>query len=161
MKMIEFKSIIHSYKLKRKIAKDLYGKRDELTLLLNEFNNMKCTVTSEKKKNNILSRLQLIYQNMKLDKQYPIPVSFNNKLFERLEKESLQTIEDGVTCLYLMLDINYEKIKQYGSNTSRSFVPLSQSSICLADCICLTGFVLGLLGAISFGGFMLSICSIT
>lgn len=98
---------------------------------------------------------------MKLDKQYPIPVSFNNKLFERLEKESLQTIEDGVTCLYLMLDINYEKIKQYGSNTSRSFVPLSQSSICLADCICLTGFVLGLLGAISFGGFMLSICSIT
>ncbi|MDJ1476026.1 homoserine dehydrogenase [Bacillus sp. LS15-K4] len=159
--MIEFKSIIHSYKLKRKIAKDLYGKRDELTLLLNEFNNMKCTVTSEKKKNNLLSRLQLIYQNMKLDKQYPLPVVFNNKLLERVEKESLHTIEDGVTCLHFMLDMNYEKIKQYGSSTSRSFVPLSQSSICLADCICLTGFVLGLLGAISIGGFMLSICSIT
>ncbi|RKF52361.1 homoserine dehydrogenase [Bacillus wiedmannii] len=161
MKMIEFKSIIHSYKLKRKIAKDLYGKRDELTMLLNELNNMKCTVTSEKKKNNLLSRLQLIYQNMKLDKQYPLPVVFNNKLLERVEKESLHTIEDGVTCLHFMLDMNYEKIKQYGSSTSRSFVPLSQSSICLADCICLTGFVLGLLGAISIGGFMLSICSIT
>ncbi len=48
--MIEFKSIIHSYKLKRKIAKDLYGKRDELTMLLNELNNIKCTVTSEKRK---------------------------------------------------------------------------------------------------------------
>ncbi|OJD60015.1 homoserine dehydrogenase [Bacillus sp. N35-10-4] len=161
MKMIEFKSIIHSYKLKRKIAKDLYGKRDELTLLLNEFNNMKCTVISEKKKNNILSHLQLIYQNMKLDKQYPIPFAFNNKLLEQLEKESLHTIEDGVRCLHFMLEMNYEKIKQYGSSTSRSFVPLSQSSICLADCICFTGFVLGLLGAISFGGFMLSICSIT
>ncbi|WP_176518905.1 homoserine dehydrogenase [Bacillus wiedmannii] len=159
--MIEVKSIIHSYKLKRKIAKDLYGKRDELTMLLNELNNMKCTVTSEKKKKNLLSRLQLIYQNMKLDKLYPLPVAFNSKLLERLEKESLHTIEDGVNCLYLMLDMNYEKIKQYGSSTSRSFVPLSQSSICLADCICLTGFVLGLLGAISFGGFMLSICSIT
>ncbi|WP_237981793.1 homoserine dehydrogenase [Bacillus thuringiensis] len=159
--MIEFKSIIHSYKLKRKIAKDLYGKRDELTMLLNELNNMKCTVTSEKKKNNLLSRLQFIYQNMKLDKQYPLPVVFNNKLLERVEKESLHTIEDGVTCLHFMLDLNYEKIKQYGSSTSRSFVPLSQSSICLADCICLTGFVLGLLGAISIGGFMLSICSIT
>ncbi|PFE15591.1 homoserine dehydrogenase [Bacillus cereus] len=161
MKMIEFKSIIHSYKLKRKIAKDLYGKRDELTMLLNELNNMKCTVTSEKKKNNLLSRLQFIYQNMKIDKQYPLPVVFNNKLLERVEKESLHTIEDGVTCLHFMLDMNYEKIKQYGSSTSRSFVPLSQSSICLADCICLTGFVLGLLGAISIGGFMLSICSIT
>ncbi|WP_176518844.1 homoserine dehydrogenase [Bacillus wiedmannii] len=159
--MIEVKSIIHSYKLKRKIAKDLYGKRDELTMLLNELNNMKCTVTSEKKKKNLLSRLQLIYQNMKLDKLYPLPVAFNSKLLERLEKESLHTIEDGVNCLYLMLDMNYEKIKQYGSSTSRSFVPLSQSSICLADCICLTGFILGLLGAISFGGFMLSICSIT
>ncbi|HDR8184108.1 TPA: homoserine dehydrogenase [Bacillus thuringiensis] len=159
--MIEFKSIIHSYKLKRKIAKDLYGKRDELTMLLNELNNMKCTVTSEKKKNNLLSRLQLIYQNMKLDKQYPLPFVFNHKLLERVEKKSLHTIEDGVTCLHFMLDMNYEKIKQYGSSTSRSFVPLSQSSICLADCICLTGFVLGLLGAISIGGFMLSICSIT
>ncbi|AIY78364.1 hypothetical protein NT98_3046 [Bacillus cereus] len=130
-------------------------------MLLNELNNMKCTVTSEKKKNNILSRLELIYQNMKLDKLYHIPVSVNNELFERVEKESLHTIEDGVNCLHYMLDMNYEKIKQYGSNTSRSFVPLSQSSICLADCICFTGFVLGLLGAISFGGFMLSICSIT
>lgn len=98
---------------------------------------------------------------MKIDKQYPLPVVFNNKLLERVEKESLHTIEDGVTCLHFMLDMNYEKIKQYGSSTSRSFVPLSQSSICLADCICLTGFVLGLLGAISIGGFMLSICSIT
>lgn len=53
--------------------------------------------------------------------------------------------EDGVTCLHFMLDINYEKIKQYGSSTSRSFVLLSQSSICLADCICLTGFVIGLI----------------
>ncbi|EMI9089754.1 TPA: homoserine dehydrogenase [Bacillus cereus] len=159
--MIEFKSIIHSYKIKRKIAKDLYGKRDELTMLLNELNNMKCTVTSEKKKNNLLSRLELIYQNMKLDKLYPLPVAFNSKLLERLEKESLHTIEDGVTCLHFMLDMNYEKIKQYGSSTSRSFVPLSQSSICLADCICLTGFVIGLIGAISFAGLMLSICSIT
>lgn len=33
--------------------------------------------------------------------------------------------EDGVTCLHFMLDINYEKIKQYGSSTSRSFVPIS------------------------------------
>ncbi|HDR8243285.1 TPA: homoserine dehydrogenase [Bacillus cereus] len=161
MNMVELKSIFHSYKVKRKIAKDLYGKRDELTLLLNEFNNMKCTVTSEKKKNNILSRLQLIYQNIKLDKQYPLSVSFDSKLLERLEKESLHTIEDGVTCLHLMLDMNYEKIKQYGSSTSGSFVPLSQSSICLADCICLTGFIVGLLGVISFGGFMLSICSTT
>ncbi|EOP10794.1 MULTISPECIES: hypothetical protein [Bacillus] len=159
--MIEFKSIIHSYKIKRKIAKDLYGKRDELTMLLNELNNMKCTVTSEKKKNNLLSRLELIYQNMKLDKLYPLPVAFNSKLLERLEKESLHTIEDGVTCLHFMLDMNYEKIKKYGSSTSRSFVPLSQSSICLADCICLTGFVIGLIGAISFAGLMLSICSIT
>lgn len=47
---------------------------------------MKCTVTSEKKKNIILSRLQLMYQNMELDKQYPLPVAFNNKLLERLEK---------------------------------------------------------------------------
>ncbi|HDR8453006.1 TPA: homoserine dehydrogenase, partial [Bacillus cereus] len=118
-------------------------------------------VTSEKKKNNILSRLQLIYQNMKSDKQYPLAVAFDSKLLERLEKEPLHTIEDGVTCLHLMLDVNYEKIKQYGSSTSRSFVPLSQSSICLADCICLTGVVVGLLGAISFGGLLLSICSIT
>lgn len=131
-----------------------------MTLLLNEFNKMKCTVTSEKKKNNILSRLQLIYQNMKLDKQYPLSVAFDSKLLERLEKEPLHTIEDGVTCLHLMLDVNYEKIKQYGSSTSRSFVPLSQSSICLADCICLTGVVVGLLGAISFWGLLLSICSI-
>ncbi|MGM1745634.1 homoserine dehydrogenase, partial [Bacillus cereus group sp. BceL177] len=121
----------------------------------------KCTVTSEKKKNNILSRLQLIYQNMKSDKQYPLAVAFDSKLLEQLEKEPLHTIEDGVTCLHLMLDVNYEKIKQYGSSTSRSFVPLSQSSICLADCICLTGVVVGLLGAISFGGLLLSICSIT
>lgn len=132
-----------------------------MTLLLNEFNKMKCTVTSEKKKNNILSRLQLIYQNMKSDKQYPLAVAFDSKLLEQLEKEPLHTIEDGVTCLHLMLDVNYEKIKQYGSSTSRSFVPLSQSSICLADCICLTGVVVGLLGAISFGGLLLSICSIT
>ncbi|MGM2147499.1 homoserine dehydrogenase, partial [Bacillus cereus group sp. BceL101] len=124
-------------------------------------NKMKCTVTSEKKKNNILSRLQLIYQNMKSDKQYPLAVAFDSKLLEQLEKEPLHTIEDGVTCLHLMLDVNYEKIKQYGSSTSRSFVPLSQSSICLADCICLTGVVVGLLGAISFGGLLLSICSIT
>lgn len=48
--MIELKSIIHSYKLKRKIARDLYGNRDELTLLLNEFNKMKHTVTCEKRK---------------------------------------------------------------------------------------------------------------
>lgn len=48
--MIEIKSIIHSYKLKRRIARDLYGTRDELTILLNEFNNMKCTVVSEKRK---------------------------------------------------------------------------------------------------------------
>lgn len=114
-----------------------------------------------KEENNILSRLQLIYQNMKSDKQYPLAVAFDSKLLERLEKESVHTIEDGVTCLHLMLDMNYEKIKQYGSGTSRSFVPLSQSSICLADCICLTGFVVGLLGTISFGGLLLSICSIT
>ncbi|MDA1760549.1 homoserine dehydrogenase [Bacillus cereus] len=161
MNMVELKSIIHSYKLKRKIAKDLYGKRDELTLLLNEFNKMKCTVTSEKKKKNILSRLQLMYQNMKLDKQYPLSAVFDSRLLDRLEKESLHTIEEGVTCLHFMLEMNYEKIKQYGSSTSRSFVPLSQSSICLADCICLTGVVVGLLGAISFGGLLLSICSIT
>ncbi|MCU5739440.1 homoserine dehydrogenase, partial [Bacillus mobilis] len=43
--MIELKSIIHTYKLKRKIARDLYGNRDELTLLLNECNKMKHTVT--------------------------------------------------------------------------------------------------------------------
>ncbi len=119
-------------------------------MLLNELNYMKSTVTSEQKKDNILSRLELIYQNMKLDKLYPLPVACNSKLLERLEKESLHTIEDGVNCLHYMLDMNYEKIKQYASNNSRSFVPLSQSSICLADCICLTGFVLGLLGAISF-----------
>ncbi|KMP90973.1 homoserine dehydrogenase [Bacillus wiedmannii] len=161
MKMIELKSIIHSYKLKRKIARDLYGNRDELTLLLNEFNKMKHTVTCEKKKNNILSRLQLSYQHMKLDKRYPLPITFNSKLLDQLEKESLYSIEEGIACLQLMLDMNYEKIKQYGSSTSRSFVPLSQSSICLADCICITGFVLGLLGAIIFGGLVLSVCSIT
>ncbi|TCJ78062.1 UNVERIFIED_ORG: hypothetical protein EDC93_111118 [Bacillus cereus] len=156
--MIELKSMIHAYKLKRKIARDLYGNRDELTLLFNECNKMKHTVTCEKKKNNTLSRLQLIYQNMKLDKRYPLPITFNSKLLERLEKESLHSIEEGIACLQLMLDINYEKIKQYGSSTSRSFVPLSQSSICLADCVCITGFVLGLLGAVTFGGFMLSVC---
>ena len=86
---------------------------------------MKCTVTSEKKKNIILSRLQLMYQNMELDKHYPLPAAFNNKLLERLEKESLHTIEDGVTCLHFMLDMNYEKIKQYRLSTSRSFFPLS------------------------------------
>ncbi|EMY4794776.1 homoserine dehydrogenase [Bacillus mobilis] len=159
--MIELKSMIHAYKLKRKIARDLYGNRDELTLLLNECNKMKHTVTCEKKKINTLSRLQLIYQNMKLDKRYPLPITFNSKLLERLEKESLHSIEEGIACLQIMLDINYEKIKQYGSSTSRSFVPFSQSSICLADCVCLTGVVIGLLGAISFGGLMLSICSIT
>ncbi|PGO30117.1 homoserine dehydrogenase [Bacillus cereus] len=153
--MIEIKSIIHSYKLKRRIARDLYGSRDELTMLLNEFNNMKNKAKSEKKKNNMLSRLQSIYQNMKLDKQYPLPCSLNSRLLERLEDESIQTTEDCVTCLHLMLEINYEKIKHYGSNTSRSFVPLSQSSICLADFVCLTGFVLlGLLGTITFGGIM-------
>ncbi|MFE5131824.1 homoserine dehydrogenase, partial [Bacillus mobilis] len=124
-------------------------------------NKMKHTVTCEKKKINTLSRLQLIYQNMKLDKRYPLPITFNSKLLERLEKESLHSIEEGIACLQIMLDINYEKIKQYGSSTSRSFVPFSQSSICLADCVCLTGVVIGLLGAISFGGLMLSICSIT
>lgn len=54
MNMIELKFIIYLYKLKRKIVKDLYGKRDELILLLNEFNKMKCIVIFEKKKNNIL-----------------------------------------------------------------------------------------------------------
>ncbi|MES5894074.1 homoserine dehydrogenase [Bacillus cereus group sp. RP43] len=153
--MIEIKSIIHSYKLKRRIARDLYGSRDELTMLLNEFNNMKSKAKSEKKKNNMLSRLQLIYQNMKLDKQYPLPFTLNSRLLERLEDESIQTTEDCVSCLHLMLEINYEKIKHYGSNTSRSFVPLAQSSICLADFVCLTGFVLlGLLGTITFGGIM-------
>ncbi|PDZ03934.1 homoserine dehydrogenase [Bacillus cereus] len=161
MKMIELKSMIHAYKLKRKIARDLYGNRDELTLLLNECNKMKHTVTCEKKKNNTLSRLQLIYQNMKLDKRYPLPITFNSKLLERSEKESLHSIEEGIACLQLMLDINYEKIKQYGSSTSRSFVPLSQSSICLADCVCITGFVLGLLGVVTVGGLVLSVCSIT
>ncbi|GAB6613241.1 MULTISPECIES: homoserine dehydrogenase [Bacillus] len=159
--MIEIKSMIHSYKLKRKVARDLYGNRDELTLLLNECNKMKHTVTCEKKKNNILSRLQLIYQNMKLDKRYPLPITFNSKLLDRLEKESFYSIEEGIACLQLMLDINYEKIKQYGSSTSRSFVPLSQSSICLADCVCITGFVLGLLGVVTVGGLVLSVCSIT
>ncbi|MGE7864233.1 homoserine dehydrogenase [Bacillus mobilis] len=159
--MIELKSMIDAYKLKRKVARDLYGNRDELTLLLNECNKMKHTVTCEKKKNNTLSRLQLIYQNIKLDKRYPLPITFNSKLLERLEKESLHSIEEGIACLQLMLDINYEKIKQYGSSTSRSFVPLSQSSICLADCVCITGFVLGLLGVVTVGGLVLSVCSIT
>ncbi|PEQ47780.1 homoserine dehydrogenase [Bacillus cereus] len=159
--MIEIKSIIHSYKVKRKIAKDLYGTRDELTLLLNEFNNMKCTVVSEKKENCMLTRLQLIYQNMNLDKQFPLPLALNNKFLERLENESLQTIEGCISSLHLMLDINYEKIRHYGSSTSRSFVPLSQSSICLADCICLTGFILGVLGTVTFGGLILSVCSLT
>ncbi|ALQ68226.1 homoserine dehydrogenase [Bacillus sp. SH7-1] len=159
--MIEIKSIIHSYKLKRRIARDLYGTRDELTLLLNEFNNMKCTVVSEKKENSMLTRLQLIYQNMNLDKQFPLPLALNNKLLERLENESLQTIEGCISSLHLMLDINYEKIKHYGSSTSRSFVPLSQSSICLADCICLTGFILGVLGTVTFGELILSVCSLT
>lgn len=159
--MIEMKSIIHSYKIKRRIARDLYGNRDELTLLLNEFNNMKCTVVSEKKKNSMLTRLQLIYQNMKLDKQFLLPFALHNKLLERLENESLQTIEGCISSLHLMLDINYEKIKHYGSSTSRAFVPLSQSSICLADCVCLTGFVLGLLGTVTFGGLIISVCSLT
>ncbi|MGE1126311.1 homoserine dehydrogenase [Bacillus wiedmannii] len=159
--MIEIKSIIHSYKLKKRIARDLYGTRDELTLLLNEFNNMKCTVVSEKKENSMLTRLQLIYQNTNLDKQFPLPLALNNKFLERLENESLQTIEGCISSLHLMLDINYEKIKHYGSSTSRSFVPLSQSSICLADCICLTGFVLGVLGTVTFGGLILSVCSLT
>ncbi|PFM27417.1 homoserine dehydrogenase [Bacillus cereus] len=159
--MIEIKSIIHSYKVKRKIAKDLYGTRDELTLLLNEFNNMKCTVVSEKKENCMRTRLQLIYQNMNLDKQFPLPLALNNKFLERLENESLQTIEGCISSLHLMLDINYEKIRHYGSSTSRSFVPLSQSSICLADCICLTGFILGVLGTVTFGGLILSVCSLT
>ena len=152
------KSIIHSYKIKRRIARDLYGNRDELTLLLNEFNNMKCTVVSEKKKNSMLTRLQLIYQ---LDKQFLLPFALHNKLLERLENESLQTIEGCISSLHLMLDINYEKIKHYGSSTSRAFVPLSQSSICLADCVCLTGFVLGLLGTVTFGGLIVSVCSLT
>ena len=156
--MIEMKSIIHSYKIKRRIARDLYGNRDELTLLLNEFNNMKCTVVSEKKKNSMLTRLQLIYQ---LDKQFLLPFALHNKLLERLENESLQTIEGCISSLHLMLDINYEKIKHYGSSTSRAFVPLSQSSICLADCVCLTGFVLGLLGTVTFGGLIVSVCSLT
>ncbi|MCU4989986.1 homoserine dehydrogenase [Bacillus cereus] len=158
--MIEIKSIIHSYKLKRRIARDLYGTRDELTLLLNEFNNMKCTVVSEKKENCMLTRLQLIYQNMNLDKQFPLSLALHNKFLERLENESLQTIEGCISSLHLMLDINYEKIRHYGSSTSRSFVPLSQSSICLADCICLTGFVLGVLGTVTFGGLILSVCSL-
>ncbi|XLP24418.1 homoserine dehydrogenase [Bacillus toyonensis] len=153
--MIEIKSIIHSYKLKRRIAKDLYGSRDELTMLLNEFNNMKSKLKSDKKKNNMSSRLQLMYQNMKLDKQYSLPFALNSRLLERLEDESIQTTEECVSCLHVMLEINYEKIKHYGSYTSRSFVPLSQSSICLADFVCLTGFVLlGLLGTITFGGIM-------
>ncbi|MED3202147.1 homoserine dehydrogenase [Bacillus toyonensis] len=153
--MIEIKSMIYSYKLKRRIAKDLYGSRDELTILLNEFNNMKSKMKSDKKKNNMLSRLQLMYQNMKLDKQYSLPFALNSRLLERLEDESIQTTEECVSCLHVMLEINYEKIKHYGSNTSRSFVPLSQSSICLADFVCLTGFVLlGLLGTITFGGIM-------
>lgn len=109
--MIEIKSIIHSYKLKRRIARELYGNRDELTLLLNEFHNMKCTAASEKKKDSMLSRLQLIYQNMKLAKQYTLPIVLNNKLLERLENKSLQTIGGCVLCLHLMLNINYEKIK--------------------------------------------------
>lgn len=98
---------------------------------------------------------------MKLDKRYPLPITFNSKLLDRLEKESLHSIEEGIACLQVMLDMNYEKIKQYGLSTSRSFVPLSQSSICLADCICITGFVFGLLGAITLGGLVLSVCSIT
>ncbi|MGE7885276.1 homoserine dehydrogenase [Bacillus sp. NPDC094077] len=159
--MIEVKSIIHSYKLKRRIAKDLYGSRDELTLLLNEFNSMKRKVTSEEMEKNMLSRLQLSYQNMKLDNKYPLPFALNSKLLERLEDKYLLTIEDSIACLYLMLEINYEKIKHYGSSTSRAFVPLSQSSICLADCVCLTGFVLGLLGAATFGGLMLSAFQLT
>ncbi|MBP3972899.1 homoserine dehydrogenase [Bacillus sp. WL1] len=132
-----------------------------MTILLNEFHNMKCTVVSEKKKNSMLTRLQLIYQNMKLDKQFPLPFALHNKLLERLENESLQTIEGCISSLHLMLDINYEKIKHYGSSTSRAFVPLSQSSICLADCVCLTGFVLGLLGTVTFGGLIVSVCSLT
>ncbi|BCC06183.1 hypothetical protein BCM0060_2446 [Bacillus cereus] len=109
----------------------------------------------------MLTRLQLIYQNMKLDKQFLLPFALHNKLLERLENESLQTIEGCISSLHLMLDINYEKIKHYGSSTSRAFVPLSQSSICLADCVCLTGFVLGLLGTVTFGGLIVSVCSLT
>ena len=89
----------------------------------------------------MLTRLQLIYQNMKLDKQFLLPFALHNKLWA-IRNESLLKV---ISSLHLMLDINYEKIKHYGSSTSRAFVPLSQSSICLADCVCLTGFVLGLL----------------
>ncbi len=48
---------------------------------------------------------------MKSDKQYSQQLLFDSKLLERLEKEPLHTIEDGVTCLHLMLDVNYEKNK--------------------------------------------------
>lgn len=153
--MLEIQSIARSYIQKKKIAKDLYGGRDELALLLSELHKIKNKPYIEKEKHDMILHLQLIYQNMKLDKQYPLPIFLNSKLLKRLEEGSIQTIEDSIACLDLLLEINQEKIKYYGSSTSRSFVPLSQSSICLADLICLTGvLLLGSLGTITFKGII-------
>lgn len=158
--MFEIQSFVRSYTQKRKIAKDLYGGRDELVILLNRLHEVKNKPSLEKEKNAIISRLQLIYRNIKLDKQYPLPIVPNSKLLEQLEEGTIQTIEDSIACLNLLLEINHEKIKYYGSSTTRSFVPLSQSSICLADLVCLAGLVLlGSLGTITFGGIIFTISS--
>ncbi|KFN03014.1 homoserine dehydrogenase [Bacillus clarus] len=161
--MLEIKSIVHSYKIKKKISRDLYGNRDKVALLLGEFNKVYNKSIAEQKKNVMISRLQFLYRSAKLEllknQQYPLPSALNSKLLERLEDLTIQSFEDCISCLHLILEINYEKIKLHGSGTSRSFVPLSQSSICLADCVCLTGFIL--LGLATFEGIVLSIYSLT
>ncbi|WP_439876734.1 homoserine dehydrogenase (plasmid) [Bacillus mycoides] len=156
--MLKIQSIVRSYTQKRKIAKDLYGCRDELALLFNEFHEIKNNPSLKLEKYSMISRLQLIYRDMKLN--YPLPIISNSKLLKRLEEGAIQTIEDSMACLDLLLEINRDMIKHYGSSTSRSFVPLSQSSICLADLICLTGVVfLGMLGTIALRGIMATISS--
>lgn len=155
--MYRIESIINSYTIKRKIAKDLYGYRDKLVISLHEINNLYNKIKFKRKETSIVCELQSVYKNTKLElmknQQYPLPSTINDKLLKRLGEIHIQSFEDCAIFINLMLEINYEKIKIHGSNTSRSFIPISQSSVCIADFICATSLIL-------LGGFTLGVLSL-
>lgn len=142
---MKLKSILKNHMQKRKIARDLYGTRMELSFALRELENVYTKPLSEQKKDEILNEFQLSYEKYKCEllenRKYPLPVNTNEEFIDDIEKIQIISLKDCKKFIELILNIQEEKIKLHGSKTNSFYAPIlgntvnGKGSISLMDAI--------------------------
>lgn len=156
---MKFKSILKNHMHKRKIARDLYGTKMDLSFALRKLENVYTKPLSEHKKDEILNEFQLSYEKYKYEllenRKYPLPITTNEEFINDIEKIQIMSLKDCKKFIELILNIQEEKIKLHGSKTNSFYAPIlgttvnGKASISLMDAI-LVVIVLGLVWLVKY-----------